>query len=176
MSVELDSGHVRYAFDVGSGTRVMTDRLPFPLADNSWHSVSVSRPSLRRHVLIVDGVSSVDMLPDSRSVHFDLPTDDLYVGGVDRRLLELQRLRRKLSVATATGASATQHQQLPFPLHASRVKALDGFQGCLASVELSGERWSLIGGRVEMEDQFVEHIIDGCRGQQETYMLRSTSC
>jgi Laminin G domain len=165
MSIELDAGHVRYAFDVGSGTRVMTDRLPFPMADNSWHSVSVSRPSLRRHVLIVDGVSSVDMLPDSRSVHFDLPTDDLYVGGADRRLLDQQRLRRKLLTAGAVASSNQQHQQqLPFPLLVGRVKALDGFQGCLASVELSGERWTLTGGRVEIEDQFVDQIIEGCRG------------
>jgi len=160
MAIELDSGHVRYAFDVGSGTRVMTDRLPFPVADNSWHSVTVSRPSVRRHVFIVDGVSSVDVLPDSRSVHFDLPTDDLYIGGVDRTLFDLQRPKRKMTVP---GVSV--QQQTFLPSHMGRVKSMDGFQGCVASVEMNGESWSLKHGKAVINDNYVEHIVEGCRGR-----------
>src|SRR5262245_39468883 len=128
---------------------------------SSWHSVTVNRPSVRRHVLVVDGRTSVDVLPDSRSVHFDLPTDDLYVGGVEKRFLDLQRLKRRpTAAATATGAGAAEQQAAqappPSPHQAmGRVKALDGFQGCLGSIELNGEAFTLTERRVEIDDQFI---------------------
>jgi len=85
LSIELVSGHVQYVFDVGSGVRVLADRASTRLSDNSWHTVSVLRSTVRRQQLVVDGRASADELPDSRSVHFDLPNDDLYVGGLAAR-------------------------------------------------------------------------------------------
>ena len=39
IAVELFDGHVRYVFDVGSGVRVIQDRLGRQINDNRWHQV-----------------------------------------------------------------------------------------------------------------------------------------
>ena len=138
LSVELASGHVRYVFDVGSGVRVLEDdRAATPINDNAWHTVSVLRPSVRRHLLVVDGRTSVDELPDSRSVHFDLPGDDLSVGGL-----------------------ATRHRYGPRGRRRRRRPA--GFQGCLASIVLNGRNWRLSDRRADIDDQFLDDIVEGC--------------
>jgi len=141
LSVELSSGRVRYVFDVGSGVRVLADRrgAPPPLNDNAWHSVSVERPTVRRQRLVVDGRASVDELPDSRSVHFDLPGGDaLHVGG----LAPAHRYGRR----------------------GSRRRRPAGFQGCLASIALNGEDWRLSESRAVIDDAFVDDIVQGCEG------------
>ena len=138
MSIQLVSGHVHYVFDVGSGVRVLADRLAVPLNDNTWHTVSVLRPTLRRQLLVVDGRTSIDELPDSRSVHFDLPNDDLYVGGL-----------------------AAHHR---YGRRGSRRRRPDGFQGCLASILLSGENWRLSESRADIDDEFLNDIVEGCEG------------
>lgn len=138
LSIELASGHVRYMFDVGSGVRVLADRLVAPLNDNAWHTVSVLRPTVRRQLLIVDGRRSIDELPDSRSVHFDLPNDDLYVGGL-----------------------AARHR---YGRRGSRRRRPSGFQGCLASIILNGEDWRLSERRADIDDEFLDDIVEGCEG------------
>ena len=138
LSIELVSGHVRYVFDVGSGVRVLVDRLAVPLNDNAWHTVTVLRPIVRRQLLIVDGRTSIDELPDSRSVHFDLPNDDLHVGGL-----------------------ATRHR---YGRRGSRRHRPTGFQGCLASIVLNGEAWRLSERRADIDDEFLDDIVEGCEG------------
>ena len=39
VAIELFEGHLRYVFDVGSGARVIQDRLARPINDNRWHEV-----------------------------------------------------------------------------------------------------------------------------------------
>ena len=39
IAIELVDGRLRYVFDVGSGVRVIRDRLQRPLSDNRWHEV-----------------------------------------------------------------------------------------------------------------------------------------
>jgi len=43
IAIELLDGRLRYVFDVGSGVRVIRDRLQRPLNDNRWHEVNVRR-------------------------------------------------------------------------------------------------------------------------------------
>ena len=43
IAIELLDGRLRYVFDVGSGVRVIRDRLQRPLDDNRWHEVNVRR-------------------------------------------------------------------------------------------------------------------------------------
>jgi len=138
LSIELVSGHVSYMFDVGSGVRVLDDNAGVSIADNAWHSVSVVRSSVRRQVLVVDGRTSVDVLPDSRSVHFDLPDDDLFIGGLAPR----RRYGRR----------------------GSRRRRPAGFQGCLASIVLNGEAWRLSERRADIEDVFLDDVVEGCEG------------
>jgi len=102
--------------------------------------VSILRPSISQHIVRVDDSSpSVDNLPDTRSVHYDLSAteDRLYVGGLPRSM----------------------YAQLP-----RQIRSREGFQGCLASVDLNGDYWKLADRR---EDVPVEHrgaVIDGCKG------------
>lgn len=138
LSIELVSGHIRYVFDVGSGVRMLADRHGAPLNDNAWHAVSVLRPTVRRQVLIVDGRTSIDELPDSRSVHFDLPNDDLYVGGL-----------------------AARHR---YGRRGSRRRRPGGFQGCLASITLNGEDWRLNERRADIDNEFLDDVVEGCEG------------
>lgn len=138
LSIELVSGHIRYVFDVGSGVRMLADRHGAPLNDNAWHAVSVLRPTVRRQVLIVDGRTSIDELPDSRSVHFDLPNDDLCVGGL-----------------------AARHR---YGRRGSRRRRPGGFQGCLASITLNGEDWRLNERRADIDNEFLDDVVEGCEG------------
>ena len=138
LSIELSSGRVRYVFDVGSGVRGLSDRFAVPLHDNAWHTVSVLRPIVRRQLLIVDGRTSIDELPDSRSVHFDLPNDELYIGGL-----------------------ASRHR---YGRRGSRRRRPSGFQGCLASIVLNGEDWKLSEMRADIDDEFLDDIVEGCEG------------
>lgn len=137
LAVELYSGHLRYVFDVGSGTRLIQDRLPGFLNDNRWHEVTLLRPSINQHLLRVDTLVSSDSLPDSRSVHYDLPDNDLYVGGLPRQFFG--RLPRQ-------------------------VKSHQGFQGCLASVDLDGVKWTLAESRLEIPEEHKRSILEGCQG------------
>ena len=83
MALEMVDGKLRYIFDVGSGPRLLqTTKKPkrrpdnsnrtlssgvqLQLNDNSWHRISLYRPSIEKHVLEVDGFTFVDYLPDSR--------------------------------------------------------------------------------------------------------------
>jgi len=139
LSIELASGRVRYVFDVGSGVRMLADHLSdAAVNDNAWHTVSVLRPTVRRQLLIVDGRTNIDELPDSRTVHFDLPNDDLYIGGL-----------------------AARHR---YGRRSSRRRRPSGFQGCLASITLNGDDWRLSERRADIDDQFLEHIVQGCEG------------
>ena len=53
-----------------------------PLSDNKWHEVVITRPTLHRHLLVVDG-NSVSLDLSQESVHLDL-SGALFVGGVDK--------------------------------------------------------------------------------------------
>lgn len=159
LAVELSGGYIRYVFDVGSGPRAIlqsnrttVDGGPAgrPVNDNAWHDVSISRPTVSRHVVRVDGVASEDTLPDSRSVHFDLRADDLHIGGVARRMF---------AGGGGLGGGGG-GGRLP-----RQVRSKDGFQGCLASVELDGERWRLAQTRVEIPEEYVDLILEGCDGE-----------
>lgn len=136
MAVELVGGHLRYIFNVGSGPRVMRAHHK-PINDNQWHDVSIIRPTLTEHILHVDDATKMDNLPDSRSVHFDTG-DAFYIGGVKKHM----------------------YDDLP-----KQVKSREGFQGCLASVDLDGESGNLLKHRrSEVPDHYSEDVVSGCEG------------
>jgi len=143
MALEFDgSGCIRYVFDVGSGPRVMSHDPTVecrPINDNHWHDVSVGRVTVGQHVLRVDNWTVTDVLPDSRSVYYDLSGDDLYIGGLSRQ-------------AFITGQFVKQ------------VLSRDGFQGCLMSVHLDGSPWSLSRSRVQVLDEYQDVVKEGCAG------------
>ncbi|KAM4721028.1 neurexin-2-beta isoform 14-T14 [Rhinophrynus dorsalis] len=108
IAVELVKGYIHYVFDLGNGPSLMKGNSERPLNDNQWHSVAVSRDPGNAHTLRIDGRTVTQH--STGASNLDLK-GELYIGGLPRNM----------------------YASLP-KLVASR----DGFQGCLASVDLNG--------------------------------------
>ncbi|KAE8750772.1 hypothetical protein FOCC_FOCC002482 [Frankliniella occidentalis] len=132
LAVELISGHVHFIFDLGDGPVRLHDNAHSALNDNRWHSVTISRPGPHEHTLLVDdGFSSVT----SKGKNENLDLDGLlYVGGLPEEMFS--RLPRQV----------TAHQ---------------GFEGCLASLDLNGESPNLVADAAIPSQQ----VSEGCTGQ-----------
>ncbi|KMQ96394.1 neurexin-3b-alpha-like protein [Lasius niger] len=115
IAVELVNGHVHYVFDLGDGAVRVRDTSKTKLNDGKWHAVSIGRPASKRHTLAVDDhVTAVNSQGSNENLDLD---GILYIGGVEK----------------------TQYGQLP-----KQILSRHGFEGCLASLDLSGESTDLI--------------------------------
>ncbi|XP_076378751.1 neurexin 1 isoform X3 [Megalopta genalis] len=115
IAVELVNGHIQYVFDLGDGPVRVRDNSRSRLNDGKWHAVSIGRPAPKRHTLAVDDHVTV---VSSQGSNENLDLDGiLYIGGVDK----------------------LQYSQLP-----KQILSSHGFEGCLASLDLSGESTNLI--------------------------------
>ncbi len=136
-AVELVKGHIWYIYDTGSGPRSIKATLGKPINDNKWHEVAIIRRSLQQTILRVDASATYDNLRDTRSVHFD--TDDqVYIGGVMDEVYGI----------------------LP-----KKVKSREGFQGCIASLDLDGDNRNILEHRAEIPDEFRDDVTEGCEGE-----------
>ncbi|XP_048506164.1 neurexin-3 isoform X4 [Athalia rosae] len=119
IAVELVNGHVHYVFDLGDGPVRIRDNSRSRLNDGKWHAVSIGRPAPRRHTLAVDDHVAIVNSPGSNE---NLDLDGiLYIGGVEK----------------------SQYAQLP-----KQILSRHGFEGCLASLDLSGESPDLLSDAV----------------------------
>ncbi|XP_076289211.1 neurexin 1 isoform X2 [Lasioglossum baleicum] len=115
IAVELVNGHIQYVFDLGDGPVRFKDISRSRLNDGKWHAVSIGRPAPKKHTLAVDDHVTVFT---SQGSNENLDLDGiLYIGGVDK----------------------PQYNQLP-----KQIVSNHGFEGCLASLDLSGESTNLI--------------------------------
>ncbi|XP_036146252.1 neurexin-1 isoform X5 [Monomorium pharaonis] len=115
IAIELVNGHVHYVFDLGDGAVRVRDTSKTKLNDGKWHAVSIGRPASKRHTLSVDDhVTAVNSQGSNENLDLD---GILYIGGVER----------------------AQYGQLP-----KHILSRHGFEGCLASLDLSGESTDLI--------------------------------
>ncbi|TGZ57018.1 Neurexin-3-alpha [Temnothorax longispinosus] len=115
IAVELVNGHVHYVFDLGDGAVRVRDTSKSKLNDGKWHAVSIGRPASKRHTLAVDDhVTAVNSQGSNENLDLD---GILYIGGVEK----------------------TQYGILP-----KQILSRHGFEGCLASLDLSGESTDLI--------------------------------
>uniref|UniRef100_A0A8C6WZQ4 Neurexin 2 n=1 Tax=Neogobius melanostomus TaxID=47308 RepID=A0A8C6WZQ4_9GOBI len=128
--VELVKGYVHYVFDLGNGPSLMKGNSDKPLNDNQWHNVVVSRDANNVHTLKIDSRTVTQHSNGARNL--DLK-GELYIGGVNKNM----------------------YTSLP-KLIASR----DGYQGCLASVDLNGRLPDLIADALHRVGQ-VERGCDG---------------
>ncbi|XP_055525432.1 neurexin-1b isoform X3 [Wyeomyia smithii] len=131
VAVELVNGHIHYVFDLGDGPITIRDKARIHMNDNRWHSVSIRRPGPKTHTLAVD--ESIEIYTASgNNMHLELE-GILYVGGVFKDM----------------------YSRLP-PSIASR----SGFEGCMASVDLTDSSPSLT------EDAVVPSslVVSGCEG------------
>ncbi|XP_053199272.1 neurexin 2b isoform X15 [Scomber japonicus] len=132
--VELVKGYVHYVFDLGNGPSLMKGNSDKPLNDNQWHNVVVSRDANNVHTLKIDSRTVTQHSNGARNL--DLK-GELYIGGVTK----------------------TMYSNLP-KLIASR----DGYQGCLASVDLNGRLPDLIADALHRVGQ----VERGCDGPSTT--------
>ncbi|XP_028830438.1 neurexin-2-like isoform X1 [Denticeps clupeoides] len=132
--VELVKGYIHYVFDLGNGPSLMKGNSDKPLNDNQWHNVVVSRDTNNVHTLKID--SRIVTQHSNGARNLDLK-GELYIGGVGK----------------------TMYNSLP-KLIASR----DGYQGCLASVDLNGRLPDLIADALHRVGQ----VERGCDGPSTT--------
>ncbi|XP_065737999.1 neurexin-2-beta isoform X6 [Phocoena phocoena] len=132
--IELVKGYIHYVFDLGNGPSLMKGNSDKPVNDNQWHNVVVSRDPGNVHTLQIDSRTVTQHSNGARNL--DLK-GELYIGGLSKNMFH----------------------NLP-KLVASR----DGFQGCLASVDLNGRLPDLIADALHRIGQ----VERGCDGPSTT--------
>ncbi|XP_041431027.1 neurexin-3 isoform X8 [Xenopus laevis] len=134
IAVELVKGYIHYVIDLGKGPYVIKGNSERPLNDNQWHNVVITRDNSNTHTLKVDTKVVTQIINGAKNL--DLK-GELYIAGLAQNL----------------------YSTVP-KLVASR----DGFQGCLASVDLNGRLPDLIGDALHRIGQ----IERGCEGPTTT--------
>nr|XP_060613476.1 neurexin 3 isoform X18 [Anolis sagrei ordinatus] len=144
IAVELVKGYIHYVFDLGNGPNVIKGNSDRPLNDNQWHNVVITRDNSNTHSLKVDTRIVTQVINGAKNL--DLK-GDLYIAGLVQGM----------------------YSNLP-KLVASR----DGFQGCLASVDLNGRLPDLINDALHRSGQ----IERGCEVELTKADLQgpSTTC
>ncbi|XP_074845658.1 neurexin-1 isoform X19 [Carettochelys insculpta] len=132
--VELVKGYLHYVFDLGNGANLIKGSSNKPLNDNQWHNVMISRDTNNLHTVKIDTKITTQSTAGARNL--DLKSD-LYIGGVAKEM----------------------YSSLP-----KLVYAKEGFQGCLASVDLNGRLPDLISDALFCNGQ----IERGCEGPSTT--------
>uniref|UniRef100_A0A8C4QD20 Neurexin 3a n=1 Tax=Eptatretus burgeri TaxID=7764 RepID=A0A8C4QD20_EPTBU len=114
IAIELVKGHINYVFDLGNGPNLIQDKSRSPLNDNNWHNIIISKETNNLHTLKVDSFTNTDNVNGAKNL--DLK-GKLYIGGVP----------------------ASMYRSLP-----KLVASKEGFQGCLASLDLNGRMPDII--------------------------------
>ncbi|XP_063758271.1 neurexin 3b isoform X5 [Eleginops maclovinus] len=114
IAVELVKGFIHYVFDLGNGPSLLKGNSDNQLNDNQWHNVVITRDAANTHTLKVDSKSVTQNVNGAKNL--DLK-GDLFIGGLGPNM----------------------YQNLP-----KLVVSREGFQGCLASVDLNGRLPDLI--------------------------------
>ncbi|XP_064847709.1 neurexin-3b isoform X9 [Oncorhynchus masou masou] len=134
IAVELVKGFVHYVFDLGNGPSLLKGNNERALNDNQWHNVVITRDATNTHTLKVDAKSVTQNINGAKNL--DLK-GDLFVAGLGPNM----------------------YQNLP-----KLVVSREGFQGCLASVDLNGRLPDLINDALFRSGQ----IERGCEGPSTT--------
>ncbi|XP_069064481.1 neurexin 3 isoform X12 [Pleurodeles waltl] len=144
IAVELVKGYIHYVFDLGNGPNVIKGNSERALNDNQWHNVVITRDNSNTHSLKVDTKMVTQVINGAKNL--DLK-GDLFIAGLAQGM----------------------YSSLP-KLVASR----DGFQGCLASVDLNGRLPDLISDALHRSGQ----IERGCEVELTKADLQgpSTTC
>ncbi|XP_048392717.1 neurexin 1a isoform X35 [Stegostoma tigrinum] len=132
--IELVKGYLHYVFDLGTGPSLIKGNSDKPLNDNKWHNVLISRDASNLHTVKINSKLITQNTVGARNL--DLK-GDLYIGGIAKDM----------------------YKTLP-KLVASR----EGFQGCLASVDLNGRLPDLISDALYCNGQ----IERDCEGPSTT--------
>uniref|UniRef100_A0A3Q1CWE2 Uncharacterized protein n=1 Tax=Amphiprion ocellaris TaxID=80972 RepID=A0A3Q1CWE2_AMPOC len=132
--VELVKGYLHYVSDLGNGAHLIKGNSNKPLNDNHWHNVIISRDTNNLHTVKID--TKITTQTTTGAKNLDLK-GNLYIGGVAKEM----------------------YKELPKLVHAK-----EGFQGCLASVDLNGRLPDLMSDALDCVGQ----IERGCEGPSTT--------
>ncbi|XP_039639219.1 neurexin-1a isoform X9 [Perca fluviatilis] len=132
--VELVKGYLHYVSDLGNGAHLIKGNSNKPLNDNHWHNVVISRDANNLHTVKID--TKITTQTTTGAKNLDLK-GNLYIGGVAKEMFK----------------------ELPKLVHAK-----EGFQGCLASVDLNGRLPDLMSDALDCVGQ----IERGCEGPSTT--------
>ncbi|KAM3863049.1 neurexin-1a-like [Diretmus argenteus] len=132
--VELVKGYLHYVSDLGNGAHLIKGNSNKPLNDNNWHNVIISRDTNNLHTVKID--TKITTQTTTGAKNLDLK-GNLYIGGVAKEM----------------------YKELPKLVHAK-----EGFQGCLASVDLNGRLPDLMSDALDCVGQ----IERGCEGPSTT--------
>ncbi|XP_046708970.1 neurexin 1a isoform X13 [Silurus meridionalis] len=139
--VELVKGYLHYVSDLGNGAHLIKGNSNTPLNDNHWHNVMISRDTNNLHTVKIDTKITTQTTMGAKNL--DLK-GDLFVGGVSKDL----------------------YKDLPKLVHSK-----EGFQGCLASVDLNGRLPDLLSDALSTTGQ----VERGCEGPSTTCQEDSCS-
>ncbi|XP_074516091.1 neurexin 3a isoform X3 [Sebastes fasciatus] len=134
IAVELVKGYIHYVFDLGNGPNLIKGKSDRALNDNQWHNVAITRDNSNTHTLKVDATATSQSINGAKNL--DLK-GDLFIAGLGPGM----------------------YGSLP-KLVASR----EGYQGCLASVDLNGRLPDLLSDALFRSGQ----IERGCEGPSTT--------
>uniref|UniRef100_A0A672HGU7 Neurexin 3a n=1 Tax=Salarias fasciatus TaxID=181472 RepID=A0A672HGU7_SALFA len=134
IAVELVKGYIHYVFDLGNGPNLIKGKSERALNDNQWHNVAITRDNSNTHTLKVDATATSQSINGAKNLD----------------------LKGELFIA---GLGPGMYGNLP-KLVASR----EGFQGCLASVDLNGRLPDLLNDALFRSGQ----IERGCEGPSTT--------
>ncbi|XP_020567884.1 neurexin-1a isoform X11 [Oryzias latipes] len=132
--VELVKGYLHYVSDLGNGAHLIKGSSNSPLNDNHWHNVHISRDTNNLHTVKID--TKVTTQTTTGAKNLDLK-GDLYIGGVSKEMF----------------------RDLPKLVHSR-----EGFQGCLATVDLNGRLPDLLADALATVGQ----VERGCEGPSTT--------
>ncbi|XP_069546311.1 neurexin-1a isoform X10 [Brachyistius frenatus] len=132
--VELVKGYLHYVSDLGNGAHLIKGNSNKPLNDNHWHNVIISRDTNNLHMVKID--TKITTQTTTGAKNLDLK-GNLYIGGVAKEM----------------------YKDLPKLVHAK-----EGFQGCLASMDLNGRLPDLMSDALDCVGQ----IERGCEGPSTT--------
>uniref|UniRef100_A0A8D2ZS97 Neurexin 1a n=1 Tax=Scophthalmus maximus TaxID=52904 RepID=A0A8D2ZS97_SCOMX len=139
--VELVKGYLHYISDLGNGAHLIKGNSNSPLNDNHWHNVHISRDTNNLHTVKID--TKVTTQTTMGAKNLDLK-GDLYIGGVSKEM----------------------YRDLPKLVHSR-----EGFQGCLATVDLNGRLPDLLADALATMGQ----VERGCEGPSTTCQEDSCS-
>lgn len=139
LALELEQGFLYYVYDMGGGPKRILVNTPEQLNDNKWHDVSLFRPEMDEQRIRIDNhPSTVEDMKGYSARHFDLK-GPLYVGGlIKSRILQLS---------------------------SKKIQSQDGFLGCLASLDINGERVDILRAATYIEETDKHSVKPGCSGK-----------
>uniref|UniRef100_UPI0037E9AF26 neurexin 1a isoform X2 n=1 Tax=Semicossyphus pulcher TaxID=241346 RepID=UPI0037E9AF26 len=139
--IELVKGYLHYISDLGNGAHLIKGNSNSPLNDNHWHNVHISRDTNNLHTVKID--TKVTTQTTMGAKNLDLK-GDLYIGGISKEM----------------------YRDLPKLVHSR-----EGFQGCLATVDLNGRLPDLLADALATMGQ----VERGCEGPSTTCQEDSCS-